>query len=402
VSNSASPALTKWQIAVIFGLAFAGIFAACRSHLSLSEALSRQQAEDHVPGLVAIATRSGSIIESAASGIERIGYNSPVAVNDRFHLGSNTKAMTATLMAILVEQGKLSWSTRIPDTFPDWTQEMNAAYRDVTLTDLLSHRAGIPEYSNFSYLFTDDPIHRDDGSQHSEEDRRDWAEMTSLRGAPMEARRQFAGNVLRRSPSVPSHSRFLYSNAGYAIAAAMAERVTGKSWEQLMQDLLFTPLGIQALYDWPAVDDPHQPWGHFQLKSILQPHDPRGPYHLPSCLAPAGGISMSAPDYAKFLQLHLQGLMGHDGLLKADTIRILHSWPAASDPRQPSYAYGWALIPYEGEPSSWHEGSAGTFYTGVALLPRRNLAVAVLANVGVRKAHDSGMALLKWMINHYK
>jgi CubicO group peptidase (beta-lactamase class C family) len=98
LSNVRSTALvlTKWRIALIFGMTLASILAGCRSRLSLSEALSRQQAEDGIPGLVAVATRSDSIVESSAAGTRRIGQQSPVTVNERFHLGSNGKAMRSS------------------------------------------------------------------------------------------------------------------------------------------------------------------------------------------------------------------------------------------------------------------------------------------------------------------
>jgi len=120
----------------------------------------------------------------------------------------------------------------------------------------------------------------------------------------------------------------------------MVEKVTGKSWESLMRTRLFEPLGIHATFDWPASDDAQQPWGHFQNKSGPQPHDPHDSYHLPACLAPGGGISMSIEDYAKFFRLHLQGLRGHDGLLRAKTIQYLHEKPEGADENSIGFAFG--------------------------------------------------------------
>jgi D-alanyl-D-alanine carboxypeptidase len=251
-------------------------------------------------------------------------------------------------------------------------------------------------------LFSDDPRHRDDGSQHVEEDRRDWQEMTSLTGTPTEQRRQFAELVLSRPPAVTPKTKFLYSNAGYGIAGAMLEKVTGESWESLLERRLFQPLGIRATFDWPATDDPEQPWGHFKSRSGPQPHDPHDAYHLPACLAPAGGVSMSAEDYARFLRLHLQGLDGRDGLLRAKTIQHLHSRPAGTDPNAQSFGYGWASVPYEGNISSWFEGSAGTFYAGAVMLPSKDLAAAVFTNAGIRQTGAGGVEMLKWATHHYR
>jgi len=123
-------------------------------------------------------------------------------------------------------------------------------------------------------------------------------EMNSLAGSPQDQRRQFARIVLSRLPAV------------------------------------------HATFDWPASDDAQQPWGHFQNRSGPQPHDPHDSYHLPACLAPGGGISMSIEDYAKFFRLHLQGLRGHDGLLRAKTIQYLHEKPEGADENSIGFAFG--------------------------------------------------------------
>jgi D-alanyl-D-alanine carboxypeptidase len=324
-----------------------------------------------------------------------------VNIADRFQIGSETKAMTATMIATLIEEGRLKWDETIAEAFPDWTTEINPAYRSVTLTDLLLCRGGVPEYANFSYLFTDDPVHREDGSEHAPEDRRDWQEMTALSGSPREQRAEFARVLLRRVPAVPPRTKFLYSNASYSIAAAMAERIMNQSWEELMRARLFQPLGITATFDWPAVDDPHQPWGHFSEKSGVTAHDPRGAYHLPACLWPAGGVSMSVGDYAKFLQLHLRGLLGHDGLLRAKTIQHLHARPSGSDPSQPTFAFGWSIIMANGRDASVAAGSAGTFFTDAIIAPSGNVALAFFANAGAKEAAPAASEILKWGVGRY-
>jgi len=355
-----------------------------------------------VPGMAAIVVRRDAVVEDATFGIRRIGFSERIAPSDCFHIGSNTKAMTATLAAILVEKGKLAWDTKLVDVFPEWKNEIHPDYQRITLTDLLLCRAGVPEYSNFSYLFSNDPTHREDGStNHLSQDKADWREMTSLQGSPMEQRRQFALQVLRRPPAVLPETAFLYSNAGYGIAGAMMERVMNESWESLMNTYLFEPLGIRATFDWPATDDPHQPWGHFAAKSGMQPHDPHDSYHLPACLAPAGGISMSLEDFAKFLQLHLKGLEGFDGLLRAKTIKYLHTDPHDTMMNGAAFAFGWGLVNYDGKPSSWAYGSAGTFLSGAAISPSHDLAVAVFANAGVIRAGDAGVETLQWSLRHY-
>src|SRR5262249_20400973 len=155
-----------------------------------------------IPALAAVATRADAVLEIAASGIRRDGRPDPVTAEDLFHLGSNTKAMTATLIGILVEEGKLSWTTTPLDLFPEWKKTVLPAYNDITITDLLSHHAGLSGYED-----SDDPEFRD---------------VKALAGSTLEQRIEFARRALHRKPVVTPRTTFRYSNGGYAVAAAMA------------------------------------------------------------------------------------------------------------------------------------------------------------------------------------
>jgi D-alanyl-D-alanine carboxypeptidase len=360
---------------------------------SLREIVVQTVKKNNIPGISAIIITSDKIIDMCSFGLRHKGFTDSILVTDLFQIGSNTKAMTTTMLAILIEKGKLRWDTKILEVFPEWKDRINPNYNDITLADLLTHQAGIPEYSNFSYLFNGKAI-RDDGTQHLEEDRNAWKEMTSYSGTPMEQRRAFALNLLSRKPVVPPHTKFLYSNVGYGIASALAERVTGESWEMLMQKYLLSPLEIRATFDWPATNDPNQPWGHFKTDTGFRAHDPHDEFHLPACLLPGGGISMSLIDYSKFLQLHLKGLKGENGLLKAETIRHLHTKMINMGDAY-SYAFGWVITDFDGALANLHTGSAGTFNAAVALWPSRNLAIAVFANTGSISAQTPAFEIIK-------
>lgn len=121
-------------------------------------------------------------------------------------------------------------------------------------------------------------------------------------------------------------TKYTYSNAGYAIAASMIEKVTGKQWENLIQDLLFEPLDIHVSFGWPASTDKNQPWGHCILPkdSILTSHPPDDEYKIDEIINPAGNYSMSIKDYTKILQLNLLGLNGVDTILKSATYNYFH------------------------------------------------------------------------------
>ena len=136
------------------------------------------------------------------------------------------------------------------------------------------------------------------------------------------------------------------------IAGAMLEKVTGgKLGVSLMGTWCFFLSRSESMRHLtgrqPTIRS--SPGGTFKARRVRL-HDPHNSYHLPACLAPGGGLSMSIEDYAKFLRLHLQGLRGHDGLLRAKTIQYLHAKPAGADENSIGFAFGWGLVAYEEGP----------------------------------------------------
>jgi CubicO group peptidase (beta-lactamase class C family) len=153
----------------------------------------------------------------------------------------------------------------------------------------------------------------------------------------------------------------------------MAEAASGKSYEELLQLELFSPLGISGTLGWPAASDPNQPWGHYEEGGNYLPHDPSDEYFLPPCVVPAGDVSMSIGDYADFVQWHLRAMRGTPAILSAESFTVLHT-PIGG------YAKGWGVSTIDGVLTYAHEGSAGTFDVLVAIQPEHDLAVTVFIN----------------------
>jgi len=317
-----------------------------------------------VPALAAAIARSDGPIVSAATGVRSRGAPGSIRANSRFHVGSVTKPMTATMLARLVEQGKLSWSTTIGERFPDAREE----YRGVTLADLLAHEGGIPP-------FTDDA---------------ELAGMT-FTGTPAEQRLAFAKAVLQMP-----RGENRYSNAGFTIAAVMAEEVTGRPWEDLLREHVFEPLGLRtAGFGWPAKRIPSETWGHIEEDGKLVPHDPNGEYQISPFIAPAGDVHMSMEDLARFLRAHLVALRGTDSIVKTATAKEMHTKRTRS-----GLGFGVAKVG-EIEPVSTYTGSAGTFLTLIAIAPRHDLVVAVSANAADAGADAAARAALKELLAKY-
>src|SRR5262245_55779342 len=175
---------------------------------SLDAWLETVRLQNDLPAMGAIVFRSEAILARGLAGVRRSDTKTPVERGDRFQLGSNTKAITATVLASLVEEGRLSWSTASIDVFPELKETISPELRAVTVDLHLSHHAGI--------------------SGFEDTDAKDFKSIPRLSGTPTERRAAFSAWALRSKPAGPV-GKGLYSNGGYAIAAAMAERLTGQS-----------------------------------------------------------------------------------------------------------------------------------------------------------------------------
>jgi CubicO group peptidase (beta-lactamase class C family) len=305
----------------------------------------------HLPALELCVIDAAGIVEVASGGVRKAGDTTAVEESDLFHVGSMTKAMTATMLSTLVREGKLGWDMTLVQAFPLWASVMHPQYRDVTLEQLLTHTSGLPRYT------TD----------------LEWVSIPPFTGTPAEQRQAFARMLLTRPP-IGTAGVYRYSNAGYAVAAAVAEKATGETWERLMQQRVFGPLDMRTAYGWPLLAGGGEPWGHRIKSGVVTPHDPADHYRVPTVLAPAGDVSMSILDYSAFARLHLAGLENIDGaVLSAAEIQRLH---------QPVLAYscGWHEELIDGIPTSWHRGTCDTFDTFVLLQPSRDIGVIVFTN----------------------
>ncbi|MBL8764406.1 MAG: beta-lactamase family protein [Phycisphaerae bacterium] len=349
-------------------------------------ALLRPIVERHaVPGLAAaLVTADDGLIRIGAAGVRRKGDATAVAPDDRFHLGSCTKAITATLCAVLVEQGALRWDSTLGEVFPDDAPAMHEPWKAVTLRQLLNNRSGTPANLDRDGL---------------------WASLWSHRGEDSDARRLLLRGVTAHDPEHPPGSKFLYSNAGFAIAGHMAETVTGVPYERLLRDSLLGPLGMTSA-GFGAPGDPgvlDQPRGHDAAGRPVEPTaDGRGADNPPA-ITPAGRVHASLADWAAFVRLHLQGAQGRpvrvgDVSLSPESFRVLHEIAGPDG----EYAMGWARPerPWAGPEGHrrvlTHSGSNTLWYCVVWAAPERGFAALAACNTaaGGPAACDEAVAAL--------
>jgi CubicO group peptidase (beta-lactamase class C family) len=274
-----------------------------------------------------------------------------------FHLGSVTKSITATMIGKLVEDGVLRWHTTVGEALRDIS--MRAEYRSVTLEQLLQHRGGVRAMCSTGEFAKGDS--------------------TLPQRSPPEARAALVRQVLSEEPF--KMGEYAYSNAGYVVAAYMAERVAKRSWEELMRSLVFEPLELRSTgFGWPAtLDRLNQPLGHYGTPQDLTVQEiGDNPSRDNNYYGPAGNVHCSIEDLARFVGFHLQGLNGRDGALRADTVRRLHT-PAEGG----HYMGGWGIRDSkEGMHRHGHEGTGGTFFAEITLYPDADLAIVAATNCG--------------------
>lgn len=321
------------------------------------------------PAWVAAVVTEDRIVATAAAGIREFEKRSPVDPNtDRFHLGSITKSVTATMIASLVEDGDLAWDAELATLLPDIP--MRAEYGRATLADLLSHRANLPTYALLG---------PDEARQLSE-----------YTGAPTERRRGFVEDVLLESPPSVTRKELNYSNAGPAVAAYIAESATGETWEMLVQAHVFDPLGMtSAGVGQPWRFGPEQPTGHYGPDGATLTPAPANPMIGSQILGPSGDTHSTIEDAARYARAHLWGLRGNDGFLSAATIKYLHTPPSDQlTLRGGGYALGWGLREEpDGARAHWHNGSAGAFFAQINIYPEQNIAIVVMSNAGFAGRH---------------
>ncbi len=306
-----------------------------------------------LPAMAAAIVTSRGVESLAVAGVRKRGTKTAVSTNDLWHLGSDTKAMTATLAAKLVERGQLQWDLTPAAAFPELASDFHSNYTGVTLRHLLSHRAGL--VANL-----------------------DWRQI-ARRGDLREQRLAAVRQGLKTAPESQPGTAFLYSNLGYVIAGAMIERKLDQSWEEAMRTEIFEPLGMTSagfggLGTRGKLD---QPWGH---EKGGKPSKENGPSaDNAAVLGPAGTVHCSLADWGRFVADHLRGLRGEKALLQPESYQALIRPPFGGE-----YALGWLVVPRpwaDGEALN-HCGCNTLYYANAWLAPRRNIAVLVCANQG--------------------
>jgi CubicO group peptidase (beta-lactamase class C family) len=322
---------------------------------SLDATLKAAMAGSKVPAVGAIVIRDGKVTDQAVRGVRRNDGKAAVTADDVWLIGSTGKVMTVAMIARLVERGVLSWDAPLESMLPELAQGMRPEYRKATLVQLLSHQSKLP---------------RDIRDTKALE--KYFADTRSTK----DQRLAYIAKALAEAPEVVKDSPFSYSNSGFLIATAIAEKETGQRYEDLMQKEVFEPLGMRnvGFGDTGA----GQNRGHQHGKPMLKMR--KADDGAPAMYAPAGFLHMPLAAWAQFNLDQLAGARGQGKLLAPASYRLMQT----AQPGSPA-GLDWGVqesIAGRQGPALVHQGSDGNWLAIVALFPGSSNGAMVVANAG--------------------
>jgi CubicO group peptidase (beta-lactamase class C family) len=316
-------------------------------------------AKTGVPGMAVAVVFGDAVTFADGFGVRQLGKSEKIEADTVFQLASLSKPVASTVAAAVVGDGKLAWTSRLADVAPGFALREAWPTQEVTFADLFAHRSGLRDHAGD--LLEDLGFGRDE--------------------------------VLRRlrylEPAYSFRGSYLYTNFGLTAAAVAAAHVAGKSWEDLSAELLYRPLGMthtsSRFADYMAESNraiPHVKQGGTWAVTPEQRN--------PDAQTPAGGVSSTARELARWARLQLgQGTFNGRQLIPAEALAPTHVPQAVSQsPSDPGvqqagfYGLGWGVGYDNGGAVRWSHSGAFALgaATAVYLLPGSGFGVLALTN----------------------
>ena len=311
-----------------------------------------------VPGCAWAVLGDSGVITGTAGNIF-IGSDEVIELTHHFQIGSLGKSFTSLMAAKCVEEGLLTWDSKLFSVLPEWEKNARSEYEDLTLSDLLSHQTNLQ------------PLNKHRTRVDRKSGKLVYKDIPNFTGTDAERRSAFCQYALSLQPA---ESKGLnYGSSGYCLAGCMLERVRGKTWEELALQLA-ADLDMEIGFERPNRFDPSQPWGHLRTtKNRLEPVSASETkvYNDP-IFAPAGNIHVNIIDFSKYLRQYMNGLENKSGYLSSESYQYLLSG-------QESYAMGW-YNEVGTDSIFYHYGSEGSFYCHMMIFSNLHSAIVVFTN----------------------
>lgn len=311
----------------------------------------------NVPGVaVAVVSKDGVHLVDGF-GIRSVGGSTPVDERTLFSIGSSTKAFTCLALAQAADGGDLAWSDEVREHLPAFRLQDERATVEITVRDVVTHRLGLPRHDLMWY------------------------------GQPSRTREELVAGMRHLEPNAGLRERFQYNNLGYVVAAEILRGATGYDWNTWVEQRIFAPLGMDDSRtrgaDFLGVENRADGHRLDDDAAVTMPH------RTIDAIGPAGSITSSAKDMARWARLHLSdGELDGTAVIEAASLKQLHT-PQMALGMLPSdemlgtmaYAHGWFVDSYRGHLRLQHGGNIDGFSAMVALFPMDDLGVVCLANM---------------------
>jgi CubicO group peptidase (beta-lactamase class C family) len=364
----------KYSLALLLLFSCSLFVAAQAPPSDLDAWVSRSMQEFEVPGIAVAIVKDGKVVLAKGYGVRKLGERTAVDERTMFGIGSNTKAFTTAALAMLVDEGKLSWDDPVYQRLPGFQMYDPYVSHEMTIRDLLTHRSGMGLGEGDLLIFPHTTYTRDD----------------------------IIHRLRYMKPVSSFRSRYAYDNLLYITAGQIIPAVTGISWDDFVRQRIFSPLRMNATNLSNAAFKPGDDYAfpHARVDGKLQVVE----FGNLDNAAPAGAINSSAADMAQWmiLQLGRGRLPNSDSRLFSERqSREMWSPQTILPTGDPSpallalktnfatYGLGWGLRDYHGRKLVGHTGGVSGFVSRVMLVPDENLGVVILTNAEESGAFDS-------------
>jgi CubicO group peptidase (beta-lactamase class C family) len=310
--------------------------------------------------------KDGQVVLAKGYGVRRSGEPEPVDADTLFGIASNTKAFTCAALSILVEEGKLAWDDPVTKHLPEFQMWDPWVTREVTVRDLVTHRAGLG-------LGGGDLM---------------WWPPTTF------TRHEIVRGIRYVKPASSLRSRYAYNNVAFVAAGEVAAALAGTSWDAFVQQRILAPIGMSRTTTGVPTTAGNVAVPHLEVKGVVAPVAPMDFGNAGA----AAGINSSASDMARWLTMLLECGRGKEApagrtcVLKPESIRRMWSSqtvlatpdpPAGLEPLKANFAaygLGFGLRDYRGRKIVSHAGGLPGHVSQVALVPEERLGLVVLTN----------------------
>lgn len=308
-----------------------------------------------IPGIAIGIVMDGKVILTKGYGVRHLSEGLPVTEHSLFAIGSCTKAFTTFALGQLVDEGMIAWDDPVIKYIPEFRLQDIYATHHLTIKDLVTHRSGLPRHDLVWYN-------------------------SSV------SRLEFLKRLQHLEPTCGIREKFQYNNLMYTVAGLVIERVTGQTWEEIIQTRIFDVIGMNLSNS--SVDDSQKSsdyaCGHSERDEQIEVI----PFRNLSNMGPAGSINSSVSDMVKWIQLQLsEGTLEGKHLINKTTLQEMHvaQMPTPSrffeeDPYLFSYGLGWLIGLHKGRYTVTHGGGIDGFISSIVLFPQEKIGVVVLTN----------------------